>query len=52
VRDDEVDLERDELGRKSVEPGVLPFRSPRLDHEILAFRISEIAQPLSERVQK
>jgi hypothetical protein len=50
LRDDDVNLELDQLCRKIGEPVKVPFRESVLDEDVLFLDIANLAQPLSEYI--
>src|SRR5262249_53876154 len=47
---DEINLERDQFGRKSGKPLVLPLDISGFDHEVAALDVPEVTQSLAERL--
>jgi hypothetical protein len=47
-RNNHLDLEPDQVSREVAETFVAPLRIPLLDDQVLAFDVTEVAQPLSE----
>src|SRR5712691_12584158 len=47
-RDDDINLERNQFGRKSGEPLELPLGISVFDHEVAALDVTEVTQSLTE----
>jgi hypothetical protein len=49
-RDDDVDVQPDELGGERGQSLILELGGPMLDHHVLTFDVAQVAQPLPERL--
>ena len=47
---DDINLERNQFGRKSGEPLELPLGIPVFDHDVAALDVAEVTQSLKERL--
>ena len=48
TRDNDVNLQPDQLGRKRMEPIGVPFRGSILNDDVLPFHVTQLAQALPE----
>jgi hypothetical protein len=51
-RQDDIDLQPDDLGHKGGDAIGVPISIARFDQDILAFHPSQLAQPLPERIKE
>ncbi|MBM2844101.1 MAG: merR-type protein [Anaerolineales bacterium] len=50
--EDDINLERNQFGRKSGEPLGLPLGISVFDHDVAALDVTEVTQPLEERLSQ